>query len=156
MERSNNWSSLSREVEVTSARAIKNGALNPHDRHIPVEVRESRDAPKDLRMQSLRVLALSVLREIEVLDCEPACSRASNLDFNAEVRRFEAGLLRSALIQTGGRQRRAAVLLGMKVATLNRKIKRYRIAIGEPAQECAQPIGSSQFGKKNGGSNEID
>jgi transcriptional regulator with GAF, ATPase, and Fis domain len=47
----------------------------------------------------------------------------------AEVRRFEAELIRSALIETGGRQRQAARLLGTKVTTLNTKIKRYKIEI---------------------------
>ena len=49
------------------------------------------------------------------------------LDFQREVRRFESDLIRCALIRTGGRQRRAARLLGIKAATLNAKIKRYRI-----------------------------
>jgi DNA-binding NtrC family response regulator len=49
------------------------------------------------------------------------------LDLQAEVHRFEAELIRSALVSTQGRQRRAARLLGMKVTTLNTKIKRYKI-----------------------------
>jgi len=50
------------------------------------------------------------------------------LDLQAEVHRFEAELIRSALARTQGRQRRAARLLGMKVTTLNAKIRRYKIA----------------------------
>lgn len=48
-----------------------------------------------------------------------------------EVHRYEAGLIRCALIRTGGRQRRAARLLKMKVTTLNAKIKRYHLDADE-------------------------
>jgi DNA-binding NtrC family response regulator len=43
------------------------------------------------------------------------------------VHHFEAALIRNALVKTGGRQRRAARLLGVKVTTLNTKIKRHNI-----------------------------
>jgi DNA-binding NtrC family response regulator len=43
------------------------------------------------------------------------------------VHRFETELIRGALMQTGGRQRRAARLLGVKVPTLHAKMKRYNI-----------------------------
>ena len=81
------------------------------------------------RVSYLKILALSLLREIasvENPDAEPA---NDTIDLQAEVRRFEAELIRSALIETGGRQRQAARLLGTKVTTLNTKIKRYKIEI---------------------------
>jgi transcriptional regulator with GAF, ATPase, and Fis domain len=43
------------------------------------------------------------------------------------VRRFERNLICNALVRAGGRQRRAAKLLGLKVTTLNAKIKRHGI-----------------------------
>jgi DNA-binding NtrC family response regulator len=84
------------------------------------------DLWKDLRLQSLKVLALTLLRELEALD-HPTTNQTSTFNLSSEIRRLEKALIRSALIQTGGRQRRAASLLGMTVATLNRKIKKYGI-----------------------------
>lgn len=48
-----------------------------------------------------------------------------------EIERFEARMIRCALIRAMGRQTRAAKLLGMKVTTLNMKIKRYGIDLTE-------------------------
>ena len=82
----------------------------------------------DARISSLKILAQSIVREIQSLETEDAESTPDVLDLQAEVRRFEAELIRSALARTEGRQRRAARLLGMKVTTLNAKIRRYKIA----------------------------
>jgi DNA-binding NtrC family response regulator len=51
------------------------------------------------------------------------------VNFYDEVRRFEIGLIRRALDQTGGHQSRAARLLGMNPTTLNSKIKTYNIQL---------------------------
>ena len=83
----------------------------------------------DARIGSLRVLAQTLMRQIEFLEEDAASASSNGLDAQSEVRRFEAELIRSALIKTGGRQRRAARLLGMKVTTLNTKIKRYGITL---------------------------
>jgi len=53
------------------------------------------------------------------------------IDFYEEVSRFEVALITRALVETGGQQRRAARLLGLKATTLNAKIKQYGI-------ECAR------------------
>jgi DNA-binding NtrC family response regulator len=88
----------------------------------------------DSRVSYLKILALSLLREIASAEKLDEDQRNGSIDLQAEVRRFEAELIRSALIQTGGRQRRAARLLRTKVTTLNTKIKRYKIRISdEPA-----------------------
>ena len=81
----------------------------------------------EARINSLKVLALTLLREVEYLEEQDANSTPVALDLQTEVHRFEAEMIRSALIRTGGRQRRAARLLGMKTTTLNTKIKRYHI-----------------------------
>lgn len=100
-------------------------------------VKRSRTA--DFRIASLKVLAATILSEIESLEKSEA-DESSGLSLQAEVHRFEAELIRNALIKTGGRQRRAACLLGMKVSTLNRKIRQYglsriaRLSIGPPAE----------------------
>lgn len=81
----------------------------------------------EARINSLKVLALTLLREVEYLEEQNANSDAGALNLQSEVHRFEAEMIRSALIRTGGRQRRAARLLGMKTTTLNSKIRRYHI-----------------------------
>ena len=83
----------------------------------------------DARIGSLKILAQSLMRQIELLENEAASGHTSDFDVHSEVQRFEAELIRSALTRTGGRQRRAARLLGMKVTTLNTKIKRYKITL---------------------------
>ena len=83
----------------------------------------------DSRISHLKILALSLLREIASAEHLSETQRNDTIDLQAEVRRFETELIRSALIQTGGRQRQAARLLGTKITTLNTKIKRYNIKI---------------------------
>ena len=83
----------------------------------------------DARIGSLKILAQSLMRQIELLETEAASGQPPDFDVHSEVQRFEAELIRSALMRTGGRQRRAARLLGMKVTTLNTKIKRYKITL---------------------------
>ena len=80
----------------------------------------------DARIAALKVLAMTLLTEIESLETRINTSD-SPLNLQEEVHRFEAALIRVALTKTGGRQRRAARLLGTKVTTLNTKIKRYGI-----------------------------
>ena len=83
----------------------------------------------DTKISFLKILALSLLREIASVEKMEDGQGRDSIDLHAEVRRFERELIRSALIQTGGRQRPAARLLGTKVTTLNTKIKRYKIKI---------------------------
>ena len=83
----------------------------------------------DSRLSYLKILALSLLREIASAENNGEVERNGTIDLQAEVRRFETELIRSALIQTGGCQRQAARLLRTKVSTLNTKIKRYKIEI---------------------------
>jgi DNA-binding NtrC family response regulator len=49
------------------------------------------------------------------------------MNLEDQVQRYEVDLIRYALIKTQGHQRRAAKMLGVKVTTLNAKIKRYGI-----------------------------
>jgi DNA-binding NtrC family response regulator len=79
------------------------------------------------RLEALKVLALALLNEIEALGQVPSPGPQRTINLPDEVRRFETDLICGALMQTGGRQRRAARLLGMKVPTLHAKMKRYQI-----------------------------
>ena len=92
----------------------------------------NRSRAVDSRLSSLKVLAMTLLNEIEALE-NSTTDDVSELNLQTEVRRFEAELIRNALVRTGGRQRRAARLLGMKVTTLNTKIRRYKIEISKTA-----------------------
>ena len=79
------------------------------------------------RLEALKVLALALLNEIEALGQAPSPGPQRTINLPDEVRRFETDLICGALMQTRGRQRRAARLLGMKVPTLHAKMKRYQI-----------------------------
>lgn len=79
------------------------------------------------RLEALKVLALALLSEIDALGQIASHGPQRSINLSDEVRRFETDLIRGALMQTGGRQRRAARLLGMKVPTLHAKMKRYQI-----------------------------
>lgn len=84
---------------------------------------------EDVRVASLKILALTLLHQIESLEGQLADGASPQLNLHTEVHHFEAALIRNALVKTGGRQRRAARLLGVKVTTLNTKIKRHKISV---------------------------
>ena len=89
------------------------------------------DSSFNYNLISLREAALTVLREVDSLT-----SRETNgnhkFGLQEEVQRYEVELIRDALHKTRGNQRQAAKLLGVKVTTLNCKIKRYGINTAEP------------------------
>lgn len=76
----------------------------------------------------IRALATTLLTEIDSLGSEGAIlNDGSCFDLSEQVREFEVKLIRAALLKTGGNQRRAASLLGVKNTTLHNKIKTYGI-----------------------------
>ncbi|MEP6925465.1 MAG: helix-turn-helix domain-containing protein [Pyrinomonadaceae bacterium] len=79
------------------------------------------------RLEVLKVLSGTVLREVESLREDKETATQTKIDLAAEVERFEIDLIRGALIRSGGRQSLAAQMLGIKTSTLNNKIKRYGI-----------------------------
>ncbi len=80
-------------------------------------------------LNSLREAALTVLREVDSLTRRQP--NEQKLGLQEEVQRYEIELIKSALQRTRGNQRRAAQLLGVKVTTLNCKIKRFGITIND-------------------------
>jgi len=82
----------------------------------------------DNRLNTLREVALTLLREVESLRVSQSDNGKRRVKLHDEVQRFEVDLIRSALGRTGGNQTRAAQLLGVKITTLNTKIKRYKIS----------------------------
>ena len=83
------------------------------------------------RIQAVKSLAAILTKEIELL--EKLTPQLNDFMKNEEtsltkaVAHFESEMIRTALIQTKGHQRKAARLLGTKVTTLNMKMKRYGI-----------------------------
>ena len=88
-----------------------------------------REAALEQRLKAIREVALNLLSEVESLG-GPRMRSRHNLKLHEEVQQFEMDLIRIALDKTGGSQTQAARLLGVKLTTLNTKIKRYGI-------ECA-------------------
>jgi DNA-binding NtrC family response regulator len=93
-------------------------------------IEESRAIPHSLELQigALKEVAQGLLRQLDHL--KPPDSSASRIAFRSlhdEVREFEIELINTALSKTHGHQRQAAKLLGLKVTTLNAKMKRYKI-----------------------------
>lgn len=87
------------------------------------------------RLEALKVLSQSLLQEVEALKSNTKSEkdiieevRDGKIDLEKEVQKYEVELIRCALVRTGGRQRRAAKLLNVKISTLNAKIKRYGIS----------------------------
>jgi DNA-binding NtrC family response regulator len=87
------------------------------------------------RLEALKVLSQSLLREVEALKSNTKSEMEvieevidGKIDLEKEVQKYEVELIRCALVRTGGRQRRAAKLLNVKISTLNAKIKRYGIS----------------------------
>jgi transcriptional regulator with GAF, ATPase, and Fis domain len=83
-----------------------------------------------IKLNSLREAALAILSQLESLGVsqnQDVSSAPQSLRLYDEVRKFEVTLIRDALNRTGGSQTRAAKLLGVKLTTLNSKIKRYHI-----------------------------
>ncbi len=95
----------------------------------PIErfIEHDGDAALVNRIEALRMLVVAILSEIDAIRESPTFDNAAEFNLRSEVHRFEAENIRYALIRTRGRQRRAAKLLNMKVATLNAKIKRYHL-----------------------------
>lgn len=94
---------------------------------------------KSNQLSALESLATLLLREVELLKkAEDNAIRNINNDqgisLHEQVQNFEISMIRSALIRAKGVQKKAAELLGLKVSTLNVKIKRYKITFTPPEE----------------------
>ena len=91
------------------------------------EARDQKNGARDPSVGALKILAIALLKQIESLETRDADRSICKFNLKRQVQEFEREIIRAALIETGGRQRKAAKLLGMKVTTLNTKIRRYAI-----------------------------
>ena len=81
----------------------------------------------DSGVSLIRALATTLLTEIDSLTSDETYNNGDSFDLNNRVREFEIKLIRAALLRSGGNQRRAASILGLKTTTLHNKIKSYGI-----------------------------
>jgi PAS domain S-box-containing protein len=106
---------------------------SPGGRVIEQLVRSLRAEGPSGKLDLLREISVALSAAVELLAESRRTPTASELDmgrgidFYDEVSRFESNLIRRALEQTGGNQKRAADLLGIKKTTINAMIRRYRI-----------------------------
>ncbi len=85
-------------------------------------------------LEAFETLSLLVMREIEVLKVAQTSFSFENLSGRISLedaaQNFEIGLIRNALVHSNGSQIKVSELLGIKLTTLNQKIKRYGISLG--------------------------
>jgi transcriptional regulator with GAF, ATPase, and Fis domain len=93
---------------------------------------ETDETLTDNRVRALKSLATLLLNELEFLETltpnrSKGISDGGIFSLASEVEHFEIQLIRNALIQSGGHQLKAAKVLGIKMTTLNMKLKRFQI-----------------------------
>ena len=96
-----------------------------------------------MRIEMLKNVAINLLKEAQALSSLDAADIMRGINFYDEVERFERELITRALELTGGHQVRAARLLGLKVTTLNSKVKRLQIPLtgdAPPAGPFPKPV----------------
>jgi|ERR1700682_982402 len=99
-----------------------------------------REAALDSRLEALKEVALNLLNEVESLQRAQPPHPDRKLRLHDEVQQFEIDLIRTTLDRTNGNQTRAARLLGVKLTTLNTKIKRYQISFTGHEAETADEV----------------
>jgi len=102
-------------------------SLSPRAQALP----RQREPTLHSRLDDLRAMASSLLTELESLGRPAALESEEGLNLVEEVKRYEIALIRAALEKADRSQTRAARMLGVKVTTLNTKIKRYQIMRGK-------------------------
>src|SRR5438105_258418 len=85
------------------------------------------DHSTDALVQALRSFAETLIHAVDIVERDqPESHSKSDRNFYELVRAFEVRLIREALTETNGNQTRAAELLGLKITTLNNKIKQLK------------------------------
>jgi DNA-binding NtrC family response regulator len=87
------------------------------------------EAEWNREVKELRKTTLLLWHDLLTLESYYCLEIQDRVDFFEEVRKFETRLIKRALLQAGGSQRKTARLLGINTQTLNSKIKRYRIPV---------------------------
>jgi PAS domain S-box-containing protein len=122
-------------VEITNLKLVKHPS-QPHADMIEAGRNGSHhqsDIPLDRQIRVLRDVSAALSTAAEILEQAKKSEVSQNLDisggidFYEEVHRYEDALIRRALKLTGGNQKRAASLLGIKPTTLHTILKRHKI-----------------------------
>ncbi|HEV7859958.1 MAG TPA: PAS domain-containing protein [Pyrinomonadaceae bacterium] len=122
-------------VEITNLRLVKH-PRQPHANIIAAGQNGGQlqsDVPLDRQIRVLRDVSAALSTAAEILEQAQTREGTRNLDisngidFYEEVRRYEDALISRALKLTGGNQKRAASLLGIKPTTLHTILKRHKI-----------------------------
>lgn len=116
-----------------SAAATASRVESPGGRVIEQLMRSLHAEGPSGKLDLLREISVALSAAVELLAesrrtlTAPELDMGRGIDFYDEVSRFESNLLRRALELTGGNQKRAADLLGIKKTTINAMIRRYHI-----------------------------
>ncbi|MEP6924020.1 MAG: helix-turn-helix domain-containing protein [Pyrinomonadaceae bacterium] len=97
---------------------------NPNEANIAQQMWQKATTP---RISILRQLANKLLSEVESINEGGRFYFGEGFKLSEQIQKFEIDMIRHALYLTNGRQTDAARMLGIKVTTLNAKIKRYHI-----------------------------
>jgi len=133
--------SIVRELPAETSDAEPQAPRGPNaggGRVIDQLVRSLREEGPSGRLDLLKEISVALSAAVELLaesrrtTLAPEFDMGRGIDFYDEVSRFESNLIRRALEQTGGNQKRAADLLGIKKTTINAMIHRYRINPHDP------------------------
>lgn len=132
----------SEPAEAEAARPAQGAAVG--GRVIEQLVRSLHEEGPSGRLDLLKEISVALSAAVELLaesrrsTPAPEFDVGRGIDFYDEVSRFESNLIRRALEQTGGNQKRAADLLGIKKTTINAMIHRYGINPHDPQGSDAQ------------------
>jgi DNA-binding NtrC family response regulator len=78
-----------------------------------------------MKIKFMQELARALTEQVSSLEQPRPLDISQGIKLSEEMRRYEMEIIQSALRYTGGNQRAAARLLGLKATTLNAKIKHY-------------------------------
>lgn len=138
-------------VEAPEAEAQTSRGAAAGGRVIEQLVRSLHEEEPSGRLDVLKEISVALSAAVELLAESrratpapaPEFDMGRGIDFYDEVSRFESNLIRRALEQTGGNQKRAADLLGIKKTTINAMIHRYGINPHDP-QDSGATVASEE------------
>ena len=96
----------------------------PNESYIARQVWQQVTTP---RIGILHELANKLLSEVENITSPGRLEFGAGFKLNEQIEKFETDMIRHALYLTNGKQNEAARMLGIKITTLNAKIKRFKL-----------------------------
>jgi PAS domain S-box-containing protein len=117
----NNRKLLKHQPHANRVEAGHNGGHLQNDVPLDRQIRVLRDVSAALST------AAEILEQAQTREVSPNLDISGGIDFYEEVRRYEDALIKRALKLTGGNQKRAASLLGIRPTTLHTILKRHKI-----------------------------